>query len=40
MNQTKLELPKIKLERDKRPFMQCLIEFLDTTTGRDRVFNR
>ncbi len=24
-------------ERDTRSFMQCIIDFLDTTTGRDRV---
>ena len=28
-------LPQI--EKDTRPFIQCLIEFLDSTGGRDKV---
>jgi hypothetical protein len=35
-----MDKSKVKLiisESDPRSFIQCIIDFLDTTTGRDRV---
>jgi hypothetical protein len=36
MDETK-PLPKPTISTDKRPFLECFVEFMDSTSGRDKV---
>jgi len=38
MEKQKIENLSMLVPEDKRPFSQCLAEFLDTTGGRDKIF--